>query len=843
VGPVRFVLFGRVGIDLDGTVHRLAPGAAALLARLLLAGGELVTIVELWHAMRPEHHGPVRREHRTAVQKRITELRRLVDPANPGESSTVLLTDRGAITAYRLVVDREQVDLFRFADLVAAGRSGEALAEWRDRPLLDFADRAFAVEPLRRLGELREVALCGTRPGPAGHVPRADRPPHELPPDLSGFVGRAAQLAHLDGLLGADRAVVATICGTPGVGKTALAVHWAHRVAGHFPDGQLYLNLRGFDPDGAAVRPAEAVRGLLDALGVPADQLPSTVDGQVGRYRSLLSRRRVLVVLDNARDAEQVRPLLPAAPGCLALVTSRDQLPGLVALGARPLAVGLLSPAEARELLERHLGPARVAAEPRAVAGIVAACARLPLALAVAAARAATHPEFPLRLLAGELSAARDGRDGLSAFDVGDPAIDLRAVFSWSYRALGPPVARLFRLLGIHPGTGIGIAAAAGLAGCPVAEVRPLLAELARAHLVTQPAPGRYALHELLHAYAAECCRATDAGADRRAARQRLLDHYLHTALAADRLLNPHRLAIAATGTSAPCHAPPVPLAGREEALAWFAAERPALVAAVRAAAAAGFDAHAWQLAWALSEFLERRGHWPQWREVQLAAIDAAVRLGDRPGEAHARRGLALCCGRLGRYDEAHGQHRRALALFEQIGDGIGAAHSHRGLAWTFGLQGRHREALWHGERALELYRAAGDPVGEARALNSIGWDHAQLGDHVRALSHCRRALALHQEIGDGYGQAETWDSLGYAHHHLHHHQRALSCYRRALDLYRESGDRFNEAETLTHLGDAQQAAGAPERARGAWTQALAILSDLGHGDAEDVRARLDQNH
>jgi tetratricopeptide (TPR) repeat protein len=574
----------------------------------------------------------------------------------------------------------------------------------------------------------------------------------------------------------------------------------------------------------------------------------------------------VLVVLDNARDADQVRPLLPGSPGCLAVVTSRNQLPGLVATGgACPVALDLLPAAQARELLERHIGTARVAAEPAAVADIVAACARLPLALAVAAARAATDPRFPLRVLADEL---RETRDRLDAFDVGDPATDVRAVFSWSYRALRPPAARLFRLLSVHPGAAISAPAAAGLAGVPAGQVRPMLAELARAHLIAQQAPGRYAQHELLRAYAAECCRAADSDAERRAALCRLLDHYLHGALAADRLLNPHRAPIAAPlpggaraepvfgGAEHPQRPPGgaraepfsggaehpqrLPPADPEQALAWFGAERAALVSAVRAAAGTGFDVHAWQLTWALAEFLERRGHWHDWLEVQRTAVDAAVRLADAPGEARARRGLALACGRLGHYDEAQAQHRQALALFDDLGDHTGQAHSHRGLAWTFGLQGRDREALWHSQRALDLYRVAGDRVGQARALNSIGWDHAQLGDHAQALAYCRRALALLEATGHRYGQAETWDSLGYAHHHLRHHQQALACYRRALDLYRESGDRFNEAETLTHLGDTHQAAGAPDRAREAWRQALSILTDLGHADADEVRTRLE---
>ena len=301
--------------------------------------------------------------------------------------------------------------------------------------------------------------------------------------------------------------VIVAIDGMAGVGKTALAVHWAHRVAALFPGGQLYVNLRGFDPNRSPVTPDEAVRGFLDALDVPPERVPATLEAQVGLYRSLLAGRRVLVLLDNASDAGQVRPLLPGAPGCVAVVTSRDQLAGLVTTaGAHPMTLDLPSADEARELLERRLGAARVAAESAAADEIIALCARLPLALAIVATRAATQPGLPLATLAAELRAAAGG---LAEFTDPDLASDVRAVFSWSYRQLSPAAARLFRLLGMHPGPDIGLPAAASLAGQPAAEVRPLLTELARAHLIERAA-GRYAFHDLLRAYAAELALALD---------------------------------------------------------------------------------------------------------------------------------------------------------------------------------------------------------------------------------------------------------------------------------------------------------------------------------------------
>src|SRR5439155_12904450 len=318
-----------------------------------------------------------------------------------------------------------------------------------------------------------------------------------------------AELHRLDALLDGGDAptavVVTAISGTAGIGKTALAVHWAHHARGRFPDGQLYVNLRGYDPAGQPVSPDEAIRGFLAALGVPPERMPPALAAQVSLYRSLLATRRVLVVLDNASDADQVRPLLPGAPGCLVLVTSRDSLVSLVAAeGARPLVLDLLPPGEARQLLTRRLDAARTAAEPDAVEDIVAACARLPLALAIAAARAATNPRLRLAALAAEL------RENLDALHGGDATSDVRAVFSSSYRTLTPPAARLFRLLSLCPGADVSAAATASLAGLPPARVRPLLAELTRAHLVSEHAAGRYTMHDLLRAYAAEQARAAD---------------------------------------------------------------------------------------------------------------------------------------------------------------------------------------------------------------------------------------------------------------------------------------------------------------------------------------------
>jgi tetratricopeptide (TPR) repeat protein/transcriptional regulator with XRE-family HTH domain len=675
----------------------------------------------------------------------------------------------------------------------------------------------------------------------AGHA--ADPPrvvPAQLPADLPTFAGRVSHLHHLDALLptGGDApppaVVITALAGTAGVGKTALAVHWAHQVRHLFPDGQLYLNLRGFGP-GPVLDPGEAVRRFLDALDVPPHRVPADVEAQSALYRSVLAGKRVLVVLDNAADTDQVQPLLPSTAGCLALITSRNQLTGLVAAhSAHPVSLDTLTVEEARDLLARRLGTDRVAGEPDAVAQIVAGCARLPLALAIVAARAATHPHFPLAALAAEL---RDARVRLDVLAGGEAAIDVRTAFSWSYERLPAPAARLFRLLGLHPGPDVSAAAVASLAGLPAKQTGRLLAELTRAHLVSEVRPGRYALHDLLRAYADELARSHEPDAERLAAAHRLLDHYLYTARAADRHLSPHRDPITVAAPAAGVR--PEPVADHQRALDWFAAEHAVVLTLVTSAAGTGFDAHAWQLAWTLATFLDRRGHWADLTASHATALSAAQRLADPTAQAIMHRYLGRGYVRLGRDEQAHHHYGLALDLFAQVRDRAGQAHTHLDLAWVFERARRYREALDHAEQALGHYRVVGDPGWQARGLNAAGWYHALLGDHHQALSRCGQALALLQEIGDRNGQAATLDSLGYAHHHLGDYPAAVSSLQQALLLRRELGDRFNEAETLGHLGDAHAAAGDAGTARHCLVEALEILVELGHPDADALRARL----
>jgi tetratricopeptide (TPR) repeat protein/transcriptional regulator with XRE-family HTH domain len=665
--------------------------------------------------------------------------------------------------------------------------------------------------------------------------PPADPVPAQLPADVAGFTARADALSRLDALVtgAAGSVVIAAISGTAGVGKTALAVHFAHRVAGRFPDGQLYVNLHGFDPAGSPLAPSEVIHRFLDALGVAGNRRPTDLDAQATMYRSLVATRRLLIVLDNARDSDQVRPLLPGMGTCLVLVTSRRQLTGLVAgHDAHPVGLDVLSDDEARQMLERRLGRSRTAAEPDAVGEIIAHCVHLPLALAVAAAGAATNPRLPLSTVAAQLSEHR-----LDALVGDDARSDVRAVLSWSYDALSPAAARLFRLLALNPGPDISAPAAASLTGLPLGRVRTLLAELVRATMVHEGAPGRYGYHDLLRSYAADLTRATDSTVERTAAIRRVFDHYLHTAYGAERLLHPSReplvLAAPEPGTGAE------QFADSAQALDWLTTERAVLLAAVGHGLANGLPRHTWQLGWTLWTFLDSKAQWYDQVAVQLAAMAAAQVVADEPVQARIRRNLARAYIELGRLDEARTELDEALDIATRLDDRLGQAHTQYDLAYLWWRRGDHVAALHCAQQALDLYRAAGHRTGQADALNDVGWYHAMLGDYRQTLTHCQQALALHRQLGSPDGEAATLDSLGYAHHHLGEHVRAIDCFSQARTLYQSLGDSYREATITAHLGDAHDAAGDPDAARSAWRTALDILVDLDHPDVDDLRTKL----
>lgn len=668
--------------------------------------------------------------------------------------------------------------------------------------------------------------------------------PQQLPAAVRHFTGRTRELKELDALMagqlpGCGAIVISAIAGTAGVGKTSLAVHFAHRVARHFPDGQLFTNLRGFDPGGLPADAAEVARGFLDALGVPAVRIPADPERQLALYRSRLAGTRTLIVLDNAREAEQVRPLLPGSDTCLVLVTSRNRLPGLVALdGAVPLPLDVLSREEARELLVRRLGAEQVLGDPDATDELIELCARLPLALNIAAAHAADHPGTPLGVWAGEL---RDTRARLDLLSAGDDHADVRAVFSWSYRALAPQAARLFRLLGLHPGPAISAAAAASLAGLPLPQTRRLLDDLHRAYLFTSPDRKRYTFHDLLRAYATEQSATHDSPQQQAEATLRMLDHYLHTAYRAGSLAYAHDsswppldLAEPAAGVT------PEALADRRQALDWYREEQPTLERLVARAHQLQFDGHAWQLAGAQVSYLLKSGLWQQWQRVGETALAAAERTADLARQAHAHRWLGQVHRSHGRLAQAHVELRLALGLFVALGDRERQGRTRLDIAIAHGEERAYAEAVAESERALELFEAVEDPSGQALSLNSIGWYLTILGEPRAALPYCRRALELSRADGNLPAQSSILDSIGYIHHHLGEYEEALPAYRESLRLRQVIGDYFLQAEIHTHLGDTHLALGDTESARRAWTESLAILDRLQHRDAEAVRVRLD---
>ncbi len=708
-------------------------------------------------------------------------------------------------------------DLAAGSEAVGSGERDQP-ARWRAGPVLPAI-----VVPRQLGGETRQAPVV----------------PRQLPAGARHFAGRRAELAELDGVLreadvAASTAVI-VITGTGGVGKTALALHWAHRAASRYPDGQLYVNLRGYDPAGAPTTPANGLRGLLDGLGVPRDQIPESPEARAGLYRSVLAGRRVLVLLDNAAHADQVRPLLPGSAGCLVLVTSRSALSGLVATeSAHPVPLGLLGEQDAEAMLAARLGAQRTSAEPAAASLFVRLCGGLPLALAITAARAAAQPALPLSALAEELT---DEQHRLDALDTGDQMTSLRAAFSWSCRQLSDAAARVFRLLGGHPGPDISVAAAASLAGLSSAQAHRALAELVSASLLTEHAPGRYVLHDLLRAYAAEQQPGATTGAELRNAQARLVDHYLHTAFAAALMLAPvgHPIIL----DPARPDVLPERLADRDRALAWFHMELPVLLAVVELAAACGLDRQAWQLPWTLRSILDSQGRWQDWDAVNQIALAAAERLQDHNGMGWTHHRMAQVCSLSGAIDDGVAHNMKALAHFALAGNTAGQGSARLGLCIAFGRQGDHEAAFDHGTRGLALFRAAGDRIGEAFMLHLVGLELGQLGSTELGREHCMQAVELYGELDDPGGLADAWHSLGTLHKKLGEYADAIACFQQSLMLSAKLGDRWGLAYCLIYVGDTHDAAGDLVAAREAWQQAIGMLGDLQHPDTDRIRARL----
>jgi DNA-binding SARP family transcriptional activator len=700
------------------------------------------------------------------------------------------------------------------------------------------AELAAAQQRVLRQDVPHPPALALARGSGSGDTRTAPRPPRQLPAAVPNFSGRAAELATLTKALttaSAKALPIMTITGVAGVGKTALAVHWAHQFAHCFPDGQLYVNLRGFDPSGVPVAAADAVRGFLIALAVPAGMIPATADAQAGLCRSLLADKRMLVVLDNARDPAQVRSLLPGAAGCMVIVTSRNRMAGLVAAeGATQLSLDVLDDVEAAELMTGRLGQERTTAEPRALAELIELCAGLPVALVIVAARAIAQQHLPLGVLASELRGAKNRLDTLTT---GDSATDVRSVFSWSYLSLSAPAARLFRLAGLHPGPSLSVHAAASLAGLPRPAAARGLRELVSAHLIDEHALGRFTLHDLLREYAAERVKSTGTRASRRAAIHRLLDHYLHTAIEAEALLEteqpwmgPARAARGVTIGHFPDH---------HAAANWFEAEHLALMAAITLAADLGFELHACQLAVTLTGVLDQTACWQDLAACSTTALAAAQQAGHREAEAYAERGLGGAFARLGRYEDAHVHLQRCLDQFTELNNIDGQARAHLNLACLLHSLDDCERALGHAHRARELFGLLQQGAGLAAALNTVGWLEARLGRTEEGLLYCQQGLALAEEARNQVIAAATWDSLGYVRHLRGEHEAAVTCYQLAAAIYADLGSLWYRAEVLINLGDTHDAAGDRQIAHKLWQEALEVFEQTHHPDTERVRSKI----
>ncbi|GAA2635119.1 AfsR/SARP family transcriptional regulator [Paractinoplanes durhamensis] len=745
--------------------------------------------------------------------------------------------------------------------LYRSGRQADADEQYR-RIRRSLADE-LGSDPGTGLSRLHErilaadptltVAPVETR-GPQAPPPARPSVPAQLPADVRAFTGRAREFAALDRSLEPPDGdepplTVVLLSGTAGVGKSALAVRWAHRVREAFPDGQLYVNLRGYDSE-QPVAVGDALAGFLTALGVGGPEIPPGVEERAGRYRSELTGRRMLVLLDNASSVEQVRPLLPGSGSCLVLITSRDSLPGMVAIhGAERINLDLLPMADAVVLLRRLIG-ARVDRETSVAEDLAGACARLPLALRIAAELAAVRTDVTLAELVGELG---DHRMRLDLLDAGDPRAEVRAVFSWSYQNLPGDAARVFRLLGLHPGDTVHVEAVAALTGTEAGEARRLLGVLVRASLVHVGRGGRYGMHDLLRAYAAELAVRHDSGPDRKAALTRLFDHYLAGAVAAMDTLYPD-------GTE--------PDGDPDTARGWIEAERPNLAAACTYGAAHGWHRFAVALAGTMFRYLDAGGPVAEAVAVTASAVSAAVALGDREAQARALSDLGRLHRRQGRLDEAVDTYRRSLALYADLGEHAAEAVALRNLGSVHWRLGNYRQAAENYRRAGERYERLGDAAGQADASVRLGLVDARLGDEEqatkrfasaldlvtrlgdrfseayvisllarlsrrpadleRAATHLEQSLAVMRQAGDRTGEAYVLTDLGVVYARSGRLAEAADHLRNVVVLHRRIGDRASEAEALNDLGQVLLAAGDAADARAQHEQALALAQEIG---------------
>jgi DNA-binding SARP family transcriptional activator/Flp pilus assembly protein TadD len=715
-----------------------------------------------------------------------------------------------------------------------SGRQAEAMETYHSVTRRLRED--LGVPPGEPLGRLRQAILTASEAGDRD-LQLASITPQQLPAGIVHFTGRLTELARLDRLVAGapGRTEIVVIGGPGGAGKSALAVHWAHQVADRFPGGQLYLNLRGFGP-GTPVEPEVAIETMLRAMGVSATSLSADLDERAAMLRSALAGRRMLLLLDNARDSAQVRPLLPGA-NALVLVTSRNQLRGLAARdGARQLTLDPLTPPESLELLEKVIGARQAAPERAAAIRLVELCDGLPLALSIIAERA--HRGGGVATI---VSALEDERARLDQFRVGedDPLADLNTALMWSYRALTPPAARMFRLLGLHPTGDLSLEAAAALAGLAPHEADAVLDHLVAAHLVKQVQPDRFELHDLVHLYATGRAEEEEPAGERDAAVDRLLDWYLFTVVEADRRLRTHRFRDFVdpytTGVTR------LTFAGNAEATAWLDREYHCLRSVTAWAAANGRAGHAWRISIAMTTFFDQRIPWHDGLEFYRAALRAAQVAGEPVGAAFTLNSLGCVYFDKGEHAAALSCFNESLSRFRQAGHGRGEAMLCGNLGLVHGELGDPVEGRRHLEQALVLYDRLGGPYGITHILDNLGTVSVAAGDHELAVQYFRRALDAADASGNVDVVGEIWHHLGLAYMSLRDHRRALRCFRQAVSHYQGKGNRRWWATAMTDLGQALAEAGRHEPARKVLRSSLAELKAMDDPRAREVAAILDR--
>ncbi|WP_406318564.1 tetratricopeptide repeat protein [Streptosporangium sp. NBC_01639] len=776
-------------------------------------------------------------------QQRHTAESDLVDLYLRSGRHTELVATLSAHAALRPLDERLAAQLI--LALYRSGRQAEALQHYqRIRQCLAEELGTDPGAPLHTLYQqilASDPAITAPDSAPSMTGDHAVPVPRQLPSPPVRFTGRATELARLSGALdqsagpGTDTAVF-TIGGCGGVGKTWLALHWAYQNIDRFPDGQLFVNMRGFDPVEPPVSPFTVLTGFLEALGVPPEHMPADAGAQVGLYRSLMAGRRMLIVLDNVRNTSQADPLLPGSHTCTVVLTSRRQLVGMAANhGAIPTDLDVLDQVESRRLLVRRLGAERLDAEPEAVTDLLAYCGGMPLALAILTARATHAPQLSLAVLTAELE---DVTARLDMLHSGDPSASVRTVFATSFQALTAEVAEVLSLMALTPGPDIGLEAAAALSALPVAQIRGLLRRLEESFLIHQHAAGRWRMHDLVRLHAAERAQRDLPVSGREAALRRLVGFYLHSAYNGERRLAPHRTPIEPTPPA--CGRQRILVLDQDSVWRWFTEEYACLLAAQHLAAERGWYDVVWQMAWSLDTFHFRRGTLHDQFAAWTAGLDAARRLDDPAVQMTAHRILGHACSRMDRSDEALEHFHQALTFAKNIGDLDAQAFIHQGLAVLWARQEEYRKALEHATHALRHYEALDDPLKTADAFNDVGWYAAQDGRFDEARAHCEAALTIFRHHRHHDGEANTLDSLGYVACRTGRHGEALNYYHQALTLIRTIGNAHDEAGILEHLGDVHAALGDERQAITTWSQAQQCYrTQRRHQDAERLGRRL----